>query len=156
MTPESPDMSQFPNVPPIWTFAALAASYVADLLFPIAHFGGMPTSGLGALMFIGALALIVWCATFFRRKKTTIDPHQKPTTLIVEGPYKLSRNPIYLAMVIGTAGFALWLGSIGAFIPVVLLFIALHRLFVLPEEAGLIDTFGDEAKAYISKTRRWV
>ena len=107
-------------------------------------------------MFLGALVLIVWCATFFRRKKTTIDPHQKPTTLIVEGPYRLSRNPIYLAMVFGAGGFAIWLGSVGAVVPVVLLFIGLHRLFVLPEEQGLMDAFGDEAKDYISQTRRWL
>jgi hypothetical protein len=52
----------------------------------------------GGLLMLAALALIAWSALWFWRKKTTIEPHHTPTALIVEGPYRLSRNPIYLAL----------------------------------------------------------
>jgi protein-S-isoprenylcysteine O-methyltransferase Ste14 len=50
---------------------------------------------------------------WFWRKKTTIEPHHTPTALIVEGPYRLSRNPIYLALLALLAGYVLRLGSLG-------------------------------------------
>jgi protein-S-isoprenylcysteine O-methyltransferase Ste14 len=65
------------------------------------------------------------------------------------------RNPIYLAMVISSAGFAIWCGTALALIPTVVLAIVLHKRFVMPEEALLRETFGAAADEYIAKSKRW-
>jgi protein-S-isoprenylcysteine O-methyltransferase Ste14 len=76
--------------------------------------------------------------------------------LIVEGPYRVSRNPIYLAMVFASLGVALCFGAATAFLPSIALAIILHCRFVMPEEAGLRSAFGAAAEAYFSKTKRWI
>jgi protein-S-isoprenylcysteine O-methyltransferase Ste14 len=103
-----------------------------------------------------AVLLILWSVLYFRANKTTIEPHHTPTALITKGPYRISRNPIYLAMVVASIGWALWCGTLSAFVGPVILAWVLHNRFVLPEEAKLREAFGAKAEAYITKTKRWV
>ena len=131
-------------------------SWVLSQLLPLYSIDSVGLQWLG-LMWIGlALLLILWSALWFHRKKTTIEPHHTPTVLIVEGPYKLSRNPIYLAMMLAALGFALWCGALSSILPVFALGMILQRKFVLPEETGLEQEFGAEATEYIAKTKRWI
>ncbi len=148
-------MKNFPDLPPIWTLAAFAASWLLAKLVPL---GAMPAYGvqlLGLAWIAIAVLIVLWSALYFKTNKTTIEPHHTPTALITKGPYRLTRNPIYLAMVISSAGFAIWCGSAVALIPTVVLAVVLHKRFVMPEEALLIETFGAQAEAYIAKSKRW-
>ncbi len=105
---------------------------------------------------LAGLALIGWAALWFWRKKTTIEPHHAPTALIVEGPYRLSRNPIYLGLLAILTGAVVWLGTLSA-VPVPVAFAAiLSRRFIEPEEATLRRAFGSEAERYLTATRRWL
>ena len=149
-------MKNFPDLPPVWTLATMVFSWVLAQLLPLLAINSVGLQWLGLLWIGLALLLILWSALWFRRKKTTIEPHHTPTALIVEGPYRLSRNPIYLAMVVASLGFALWCGALSSFLPVAALAFLLQHKFVLPEEAGLIREFGAEAEEYIAKTKRWV
>ena len=99
---------------------------------------------------------IGWSAWWFWRKKTTIEPHHTPTALIVEGPYRLSRNPIYLALLVLLVGYVLRLGSLSPVLLPLLFFWVLTRRFIEPEEEALRRAFGDEAEAYLARTRRWL
>lgn len=149
-------MKNFPDIPPVWTFGSFVLSWVLAKAVPVLAFPVYGVQLLG-LAWIGlAVLLILWSALYFRTHKTTIEPHHVPTALIVKGPYRVTRNPIYLALVIAALGFGLWCGAVSALIPAVLLAFVLHRRFVLPEEAGLIAAFGEDAEAYIAKTKRWV
>lgn len=148
-------MKNFPDLPPIWTLGAFALSWLLARFVPI---GAVPAYGvqLLGLAWVGIATLIVlWAALYFKSNKTTIEPHHTPTALITKGPYRFTRNPIYLAMVIASAGFAIWCGTVLALVPTVVLAVVLHRRFVIPEEALLIETFGAEAEAYIAKSKRW-
>ncbi len=107
-------------------------------------------------IFLAALLLLVWSAIWFWRKRTPIEPHHTPKTLIVEGPYRLSRNPIYLGLVLLTVASALGNGSVIGLLGAVALWWVLDRRFAAVEEALLCKTFGDEADQYLKQTRRWV
>ena len=74
----------------------------------------------------------------------------------MEGPYRLSRNPIYLALLALLVGYVLRLGSLGPVILPFAYYIVLTRRFIEPEEAGLRRLFGAEAHAYLESTRRWL
>jgi protein-S-isoprenylcysteine O-methyltransferase Ste14 len=93
---------------------------------------------------------------WLKRNKTTVIPRQKPTTLVSEGPFKLSRNPMYLGMVLFTFGIGMILGSLQALIPAIWLFVFLQKNYVIPEERKMREAMGDQAEAYFATTGRWI
>ncbi|WP_146174134.1 methyltransferase family protein [Litoreibacter ponti] len=148
-------MKGFPDLPPLWLVLFLMINWAVSTAIP-----GNPSAPVldyvsWGLIGLG-LALIAWSAIWFWRRKTPIEPHHTPKALIVEGPYRVSRNPIYLALVIILAGAVIGRGQPVCLILVPLFWGTLNRRFVLPEEQGLRDAFGAEAEAYLSRTRRWI
>jgi protein-S-isoprenylcysteine O-methyltransferase Ste14 len=141
------------NIPPAWTLVAIIAAVVLHKLYPLVMYNfraidlGVTASGLYLIV-----APVIW----FKRKKTTIIPRQKPAALINEGPFKLSRNPMYLGMVLLTFGIGLMLGSIQAVIPAIWLFFFLQKNYVVPEERKLREGLGIEAEEYFATTGRWI
>lgn len=149
-------MKGFPDLPPIWLVGFCGLAWGLARLVPVGYVIGSLGQGFGAVLILSALGLIVWSALWFRRKNTTIEPHHTPKSLIVEGPYRLSRNPIYLAMLAILTGWVLYLGALT---PLVLPFVfarVLTSRFIIPEEAVLREAFGPEAERYIDATRRWL
>jgi len=103
-------MKGFPDLPPIWAFATAILAIVLSRVFPIVT---LSTPDILSWVSIAVgFAIIVWSALYFLLKKTSIEPHHIPSTLIVEGPYKVSRNPIYLGMFLGVLGIAFWTNTL--------------------------------------------
>ena len=141
----------FPDLPPVWGLGAgvVALGLARWLpLAPLPHAPGWPLVGLG-------VALVGWSAWWFRAKRTTIEPHRAPTALIVEGPYRINRNPIYTGMTLILLGWAFLLGAASALVPALAFPWLVGRRFVAGEEATLRRQFGDEAERYLAATRRW-
>lgn len=128
------------------TFAPLAWPGEGDAM---AHVAGL---GLG----LAGLALFAWAAWTLRRHGTTILPDKAADVLVTDGPYRLRRNPIYIAHVLILLGVAevthnIWFAvAAAAYVPLV------SWLAVLPEERHLEARFGDAYRAYMAKTRRWI
>jgi protein-S-isoprenylcysteine O-methyltransferase Ste14 len=141
----------FPDLPPVWAAGAAAASWALARVAPLATWPG----GAGYVFMAAGLILIAWSALWFQRKRTPIMPHEEPRALIVEGPFRINRNPIYTGLVLIVAGFAVWLGALSGLLPALALPLVIHRRFVLKEEAALRRAFGAEAEAYFRATRRW-
>ncbi len=141
------------NIPPIWTLLAVFFAVILHFVYPIILFE-FRAIDLG-VMAIG-IYLILATPIWFKRKSTTIIPRRKPTALIVEGPFKLSRNPMYLGMVLVTFGVGMTLGSIQGLLPSVWLFLFLKKNYVLPEECKLIEAMGADAQKYFTETGRWI
>lgn len=149
-------MTGFPDLPPLWLLAFMGLAAVIARYGPMLEIAFGPLHLLGQVVSLAGIALFLWSAWWFWRKKTTIEPHHAPGILIKEGPYRISRNPIYLAMVMILAGQVLWLGAILAVVAIPGLWAVLHTRFVIPEEAALEVAFGDEARRYLAATRRWI
>ncbi|UWQ17085.1 isoprenylcysteine carboxylmethyltransferase family protein [Jannaschia sp. M317] len=148
-------MKGFPDLPPIWLLGTMGLSWAVAEARPFASTGQVGL-WVGAGVILLGLGIIAWSALWFWRKRTPIEPHHRPRTLIVEGPYRLSRNPIYLGLLLLALGWALSLGPFTALVPVPVLWWVLDRRFAAVEEAVLRDSFGAEAKAYLAATRRWL
>jgi len=147
-------MKKFPDLPPIWTVVAIGLIFLLNWAVPYFLFD-FPNRWVGFSFITVGIGLILWSALWFFREKTTIEPHHLATTLLVEGPYKISRNPIYLGMAIFCFGVVFYVGNPLGFLPLIGLIWILHTRFVIPEEKGLLETFGKEAEDYIAATRRW-
>jgi protein-S-isoprenylcysteine O-methyltransferase Ste14 len=141
------------NIPPVWTLFSIVSSGLLHFVYPLTlfQFRAIDTGVIAIGVYL-ILATPIW----FKRKSTTIIPRRKPTTLIVDGPFKMSRNPMYLGMVMLSFGVGLSLGSIQAVIPSILLFFFLKKNYVLPEERKLVEAMGKEAEQYFQKTGRWI
>ena len=111
---------------------------------------------LGWLLVVAGVALTLSAFYRFGRAKTGIIPVTPTTTIVAAGPYRFTRNPMYLSMTVVYLGATLLLNSYWPllFLP---LAIACIHLYVIPREERYLESkFGDEYRAYKEKVRRWV
>lgn len=110
----------------------------------------------GVAIVLLALANDVWCFRILSRHQTTIMPHRAASYLVTEGPFRFSRNPIYVSHVALIFGLGLFLGSPFTLLLTPLLAIGLTKLAIEPEERHLLGKFGDDYRSYMARTRRWL
>jgi protein-S-isoprenylcysteine O-methyltransferase Ste14 len=147
-------MKNWIDIPPVWLGLFIAATWVLPRPWASVFPAGAP--GLGWGLIGGAVLLMGWAALLFPLSRTSVIPHRKPQAIITGGPYRLSRNPIYLADAMALLGAALVMKSlIGlALVPA---FVALiTRRFIHGEEARLRAAFPDAAEEFLRRTRRWL
>lgn len=145
--------------PPMLMAGAVAAGLMLDAasdgaLGPLVSFTGAQALG-GAIVAL-ALANDVWCALTLARHKTTIMPHRAASHLATGGPFRWSRNPIYVSHVAVIFGLGLLIRSPFTLLLTPLLALALTKLSIVPEERHLLRKFGDDYRAYVARTRRWL
>ena len=115
----------------------------------IQQFSGMGIGALGAV-------IALWCVfTFATIGRGTPAPFDPPRRLVVRGPYRFVRNPMYIGAGLALGGAALFYGSWPILGYVLLLFLTVHLFVVLYEEPTLLRTFGGEYEAYCNRVRRW-
>jgi len=103
-----------------------------------------------------ALCLIAWAAFLFRRAGTSIRPFLPSSALVLEGPYKFTRNPMYLGMAGILLGAAVYMGSITPFVVIPAFMALITERFIVPEEAKLEAAFGGQYLEYKKRVRRWL
>jgi protein-S-isoprenylcysteine O-methyltransferase Ste14 len=92
----------------------------------------------------------------FQKRNVDIRPTASTGYLITDGVYRLSRNPMYLGMVMMLGGVAVFFGTLPFYAVTILYFVVLDRWFCLYEEEKLVVTFGREFASYRAKVRRWL
>ena len=139
-------------------FLACAASLLAGYLLPtFGQFIVPPYSGVGAIVLIvGGLALGLWAKRTIVAHDSTLNPYGQPTHLVTSGPFRFSRNPMYLSYVVIVLGCAVYTGVLAAFVAPTLYFLYLQYKVVLQEEQKLSDIFPTEYSAYSRTVRRWL
>jgi len=141
------------DIPPLWTLLAILSALLLHRVVPV---GLYALSGLWMAIVLVGVVMILWPVVWFKRTKTTLVPRQKPSTLIVEGPFKVTRNPMYLGMVLLTLGLGLFLGSVSALLPAFWLCWFLQKNFIIPEERKLREAKGQGVEDYFAATGRWI
>jgi len=143
-------------LPPVYFLLALMAMVALHYLVPIAQLINSLFRYTGIVLVVSAIALVLWAAVLFRRAGTTIKPFQKSSALITGGPYRITRNPIYVGMVGALIGTAVLLGSVAPFLVIPAFAALIQSKFIRAEEAALERTFGSVFLDYKSKVRRWL
>ncbi len=108
-----------------------------------------------AVLGAGGLVMMLWAWGLFRIRKTAICPTFCSSTLVTEGPYRVSRNPMYLGMTGMLGAVALALGTLPMFLTPVAFFVLMDRVFVPFEERKMAQQFGAPFEAYSRRVRRW-
>jgi protein-S-isoprenylcysteine O-methyltransferase Ste14 len=143
--------------PPIAWALAVLVGLALDWLMPLSFVpAAVPARGLGALIFALALALVAWAIATMTRAGSNV-PTSLPTTTIVDaGPYRFTRNPIYLGMVLGLVGLAIAFNSLWLLLTLAPFAVVIRYGVVAREEAYLERKFGDLYRRYRSRVRRWL
>jgi protein-S-isoprenylcysteine O-methyltransferase Ste14 len=111
---------------------------------------------IGLVIASAGAAVALWCIfTFARIGRGTPAPFDPPRRLVVQGPYRFVRNPMYIGAGLALAGAALFYESLSLLGYAAIFFLAAHLFVVLYEEPALRQTFGQEYKAYCDRVSRW-
>jgi len=143
-------------VPPLYLLASILVMYVLHRSLPIGDLGGPFVLGFGSAFVSLGMALIVVSLALFKKADTAIIPFHKSTTLVIEGPFKISRNPMYVGMVLILVGVAVGLGSLLPFFVIPLFIYIIRQRFILGEERFMEELFGDAYLDYKKRVRRWI
>ena len=134
----------------------LVLSVLLNFVFPVLVFLSSPFTYSGFLIMGFGLVMVLWSRSLFLKNATTLQLSEEPTSLVTSGPFRLSRNPIYLGMASILLGVAEVLGTLVALaFPVI--FIALIEFCIIPgEERKLEKIFGEPYREYKKSVRRWI
>ncbi|MGH7833817.1 MAG: methyltransferase family protein [Candidatus Binatia bacterium] len=122
-----------------------------QLVFPVRNVLAVSLAGAGAVLAVLGVAS-------FRRARTTVNP-MKPessSSLVQTGAYMLSRNPMYLGLLLILTGWAIFLSSGLAFLVLPVFIFYMNRFQIEPEERALTCLFGEAFVAYKSRVRKWL
>ena len=143
--------------PPLaWALAVIAA-FALDWLMPLPFVpAAVPAGWLGGAACVAALALFAWAIATIMRAGSNV-PTNRPTISIVDtGPYRFTRNPIYLGMMLALVGLAIAFDSLWPLVTLVPFALVIRYGVVAREEAYLRRRFGDRYVDYCARVRRWL
>jgi len=115
-----------------------------------------PYNLIGILIIIGGIILMVNAVLLFKKEGTPKSPFKKPTLMVTSGPYKFTRNPMYVGITIISLGIAVYLGTIIMFLAPLAFFLTINFIFIPREEKILENLFGQKYLDYKKKVRRWL
>jgi protein-S-isoprenylcysteine O-methyltransferase Ste14 len=143
--------------PPLLYFAGLAAGWGLDRWHRLPISGESPVREV-----IGGVGILIWLALFlsalvaFRRARTTLIPNLPAAALVTRGPYRITRNPMYLSLVALYLGVTLLMNSWWPLILLPAVVIVIDRAVIAREERYLASAFPAEYGAYRKRVRRWL
>ncbi len=154
--PAQHDGTGITTFPPLVFALTVGAAFGADRLVPFKVVPDDIQLWLGLVVIGIFICLAVWAAVQFYVHRTTIHVSHAASHLMTSGPYRVSRNPVYLAMLgtslgIGIAADLIWMVP---FLALAVLYMQRHVIDL--EEAFLEAKFGDEYRAFKAQVRRWI
>ena len=143
--------------PPIAWAVAVLAGLALNWLMPLPFVPAVVRAGwLGAMAFALALALLAWAIVTITRAGSNVPTNLPTTTIVESGPYRFTRNPIYLAMFLGLVGLAIAFDNLWLLMMLVPFALVIRYGVVAREEAYLERKFGDVYRGYRARVRRWL
>jgi protein-S-isoprenylcysteine O-methyltransferase Ste14 len=140
---------------PIWLAGLIVAALLVDIPFQFpAVAQHRPT---GTVLIVAGVALSIWAALTFRRHRAQIMPSSEThSTIVASGPFRFSRNPMYVGACLVAIGAALFAGTWLMWLVPVVLFVLQNFVIVPFEERSMERTFGEAYRDYKTRVRRWI
>jgi protein-S-isoprenylcysteine O-methyltransferase Ste14 len=140
--------------PPVVVAGVMGAAWLLDRVWTLQI--GPPLVSFGGMVIALALALCGWALLVMARAGNDPRPDRPDAALVERGPFRFSRNPIYLGFLLAAAGLALAWGTLWGWLGVAVTHALLDRLVIAKEEAYLASRFGAAYEAYKARVRRWM
>lgn len=154
------DLSPPSILPPHYWVASVLCMIGSRLLLPVSPVLAPSQMNTGYLLGVLALAIGLWFAIqgsrLFAKVGTNIIPFTPASTLVTQGVFRFSRNPMYSGMVLALVGVALLTNQSWSWLWVVLFTLGIRYRFIAREEVQMQATFGDDFCRYRQRVRRWV
>jgi protein-S-isoprenylcysteine O-methyltransferase Ste14 len=152
-------MSLALRIPPVVVMVAVAGIMgLAAMLAPSLSFV-VPGAAVGTSLLVATGVMLALAGLIrFRQAATTVDPlhPEGASSLVTTGIYRVSRNPMYLGMLLVLFGWATWLSHPLSFVALPLFVVYMNRFQIRPEERILHKKFGETFVAYSRAVRRWL
>ncbi len=147
--------------PPIIYATGIGAGYLLHWWWPLRPMtaGGWPmlvARVVGWVFITASIMLPIWAARLFHRAGTTPNPMRATTALVFTGPYRFTRNPMYLGLALLQVGLAMVTNALWPLVMLAPVVVAVRRLVIDREEHYLETKFGEEYRAYKARVRRWL
>jgi len=111
---------------------------------------------IGLVPLVLGVGVVLAADQQFKRAGTTVKPFQPSTALVTTGVYGLTRNPMYLSMVLMLIAFALFMNHVGPVLLIPVFIYVIQGRFILAEEQMLEKAFGESYRVYKGSVRRWI
>jgi len=144
--------------PPAVALVIAVLMWLLSRAAPALRFEFAAGSLIGSVLALMGIATAVAGVVTFARAKTTVNPTtpQATTSLVCGGIYRVTRNPMYLGLLLILTAWALYLSNVLPFLLLPVYIVYINRFQIEPEERALASLFGREFAAYQSRVRRWI
>lgn len=143
-------------LPPTYWFGCALLMITIHVLFPLVHWSEPWIAYVGVGLIAAAGMLGGWAAWTFQRHGTPIHPFEPARCLVTVGPYRYTRNPMYLGLLVMLIGLLLVLGSVTPVVAIIAFETIVSTRFIEPEERALESHYGDAFRRYKAAVRRWI
>ena len=150
------DHPQVVAIPPVIYAGAFGVGLILEGIVRTDVPGSVLRFGLGGLLLVLGFGLMGAALRAFRGAGTHVEVYLPATALVTTGPYRVTRNPIYIGMTLAYLGAGLLSDSLWVVVLVLPVLGVMHFGVVLREEAYLTAKFGDDYRRYTRSVRRWV
>ena len=134
----------------------LVLPIMGHLFLPIIVLIPSPYRYFGILLMVLGLLIAISASNAFRATGTSFKLHGDASHLVTDGPFRRTRNPMYLGMLIWFVGLSILLGTLSPFLFVALLFLLLNFVIIPMEERSLREIHGQKFTEYEGRVRRWL
>jgi protein-S-isoprenylcysteine O-methyltransferase Ste14 len=156
MSRAEPDSSGVVVPPPVIYLVGLVVGRLLGAGYPLGRIPDPIRWGLGGALGIAGLGIMLPALRLMRRAETPINPTKPTTRLVRTGPFRATRNPLYLSLLLIYAAIAILTNAISALALLPAVIVTVDRVVISREEAYLERKFGDEYREYRARVRRWI
>lgn len=142
--------------PPLLYVAGLGLGFLLGVLWPLPALSQPVGTSLALLCLALYLAFCGWAMVLFRQFHTSLVPIVPAKALVTRGPYRVTRNPMYVGLAFLYAGIALYFGSSWGLLLLPVVLVAVDRMVIAREERYLERRFGAAYTHYKTQVRRWL
>jgi protein-S-isoprenylcysteine O-methyltransferase Ste14 len=133
---------------------AMTAGLIHSRLGPWPEVLCMPL--IGGMLGVAGFTFMMWARMLFTCRGTTLFVGQEASQLVCDGPFRFSRNPMYIGVLVSLLGLALWIGTVPLYVAVPFTFMTFNFFHIPREEQRLRESFGERYLTYSKEVRRWL
>jgi protein-S-isoprenylcysteine O-methyltransferase Ste14 len=156
MQNDIPDKANVIALPPLIYAAAFVLGLLIQLVFPVHLLPDKLAQVIGVLFILSSVPIAIAALRVLRQAQTTFDTMKPTTAIVTKGPFRYSRNPLYVSLTLLYLGVALLINVLWIVLLVVPVLVVMQRGVIGREEAYLERKFGEKYLSYKARVRRWV